>query len=221
MPIRINLLAEAQAAEEMRRKDPVKRAIWVGGFLVFLVVLWILKVQLDIVYAQNRYKRYETAWTDVVNKYSSVTNNQSRTAEFERKLAQLDRLSTNRFLWAPVLNAMQKSVVESVVVTRIRGEQTYTKEEARMAGSIRVPGAMTERITFSIDAKDLNPGDQSYNKFKEALNQSDFFLKHVGRKDSFVIDGVLSPVTADPADPTLQFVTFTLASRFPETRRSE
>ena len=28
MPIRINLLAEAQELEEMRRRDPVKRAIW-------------------------------------------------------------------------------------------------------------------------------------------------------------------------------------------------
>ena len=39
MPIRINLLAEAQAAEEMRRKDPVKRAVWIGGFVIFLVLL--------------------------------------------------------------------------------------------------------------------------------------------------------------------------------------
>ena len=29
MAIRINLLAESQAAEEMRRKDPVKRAVWI------------------------------------------------------------------------------------------------------------------------------------------------------------------------------------------------
>jgi len=27
MPIRINLLAEAQAAEDLRRRDPVKRSV--------------------------------------------------------------------------------------------------------------------------------------------------------------------------------------------------
>jgi len=48
MPIRINLLAEAQAAEEMRRKDPVKRAIWIGGFVVFLTLLAALTLQLKI-----------------------------------------------------------------------------------------------------------------------------------------------------------------------------
>ena len=45
MPIRINLLAEAQAAEELRRKNPVKRGIWIGGFLVLVVILWIAKLQ--------------------------------------------------------------------------------------------------------------------------------------------------------------------------------
>lgn len=48
MPIRINLLAEAQAAEEMRRKDPVKRSIWIGGFIVFLTLLAALTLQLKI-----------------------------------------------------------------------------------------------------------------------------------------------------------------------------
>jgi len=38
MPIRINLLAESQALEEMRRRDPVKRAIWVGVLVVSLLL---------------------------------------------------------------------------------------------------------------------------------------------------------------------------------------
>jgi len=40
MPIRLNLLAEAQAAEEARRRDPVKRAIWIGALLVSVVLVW-------------------------------------------------------------------------------------------------------------------------------------------------------------------------------------
>ena len=40
MPIRINLLAEAQALEDMRRRDPVKRAIWVSVFVVCLMLAW-------------------------------------------------------------------------------------------------------------------------------------------------------------------------------------
>ena len=45
MPIRINLLEENLVQEEQRRKDPVKRAVWIGGFVVFLVGLWALRMQ--------------------------------------------------------------------------------------------------------------------------------------------------------------------------------
>ena len=40
MPIHINLLAEAQAAEELRRRDPVKRAIFIGISLVIVALMW-------------------------------------------------------------------------------------------------------------------------------------------------------------------------------------
>jgi hypothetical protein len=40
MPIRINLLAEEQYLAEMRRKDPVKRAAYLGGFLAVLALGW-------------------------------------------------------------------------------------------------------------------------------------------------------------------------------------
>src|SRR5208282_281143 len=101
MPIRINLLAEAQAAAELRRKNPIKRGIWVGGFLVCVVVLWIADLQLDISFEKHSYNSIEADWKSKMTKYSIVTNEQAKIGEVERKLAQLDYLHTNRFLWAP------------------------------------------------------------------------------------------------------------------------
>jgi hypothetical protein len=225
MPIRINLLAEAQAAEEMRRKNPVKRAIWIGSFLVCVVVLWIAKLQLDISFENRDYNNVEVEWKNKTTKYSAVTNEQARTREVDQKLAQLDYLSTNRFLWAPVLNALQKTMVDQVQVTRLRGDQAYVKEDGRDVGSgstkKHIPGAMIEKVSLSIEAKDLKPGDQNYTKFKESLCSSDFFANRLQRRDGFVMDGILGPLTVDPVDPSRQFVTFTLASHFPEARRSE
>src|SRR5512133_552686 len=60
MPIRINLLAEQQAAEEARRRDPVKRALWVGGGLVALMVVWIVLLQLRLASAKAELNRYES-----------------------------------------------------------------------------------------------------------------------------------------------------------------
>jgi hypothetical protein len=225
MPIRINLLAEAQAAAEMRRKNPVKRGIWIGSFLVCVVVLWIAKLQLDISFEKHSYNNIEADWKSKMAKYSAVTNEQAKIGEVERKLAQLDYLSTNRFLWAPVLNALQKTMVDQVQVTRLRGEQVYVKEEGRDIGSgsshKHIPGAMIEKVSLSIEAKDLRPNDQNYTKFKESLCTFDFFASRLQRRDGFVMDGVLGPLTVDPVDPNKQFVTFTLASHFPEARRSE
>jgi hypothetical protein len=221
MAIRINLLAEAQTAEEMRRNDPVKRAVWIGAFMVALVAIWGLKVQMDITLAKSQYANAESAWKSKEGQYAVVTNTQNRIVEIDRKLVELDRLTTNRFLWAPVLNALQKTAMNNVSLTRIRGDQSYVREEAHDVGRAHIPGGVTEHITLSIEARDNNPSDQSYNKYKEALNQSEYFIQHVGRKDSFVIDGVLSAITADPNDPSHQFLTFTLASRFPEVHHGE
>jgi len=225
MPIRINLLAEAQAAAELRRKNPIKRGIWIGGFLVCLVVLWIADLQLDIFFDKHDYSSVESDWKSKMTKYSTVTNEQVKTGEVERKLAQLDYLSTNRFLWAPVLNALQKTMVDHVQVTRLRGEQAYVKEEGRDIGSgssrKHMPGAMIEKVSLSIEAKDLKPGEQNYTKYKENLCTFDFFANRLQRRDGFVMDGILGPLTVDPVDPSKEFVTFTLASHFPEVRRSE
>jgi hypothetical protein len=225
MPIRINLLAEAQAAAEQRRKDPVKRGIWVASFLVCVVVLWIARLQLDISFEKHRYTEIEATWKSKMATYSAVTNEEARTGEVDRKLAELDRLSTNRFLWAPVLNALQKTMVDNVQVTRLIGEQTYIKEDGRDIGTgsnrKHLPGAMVEKVTLTIDAKDLKPSEQNYTKYKESLCSFDFFTKRLQRRDGFVMEGVLGPLTVDPVDPSKQFVSFTLASHFPEERRSD
>src|SRR5271154_2131475 len=130
MPIRINLLAEAQAAEEMRRNNPVKRGIWVGTFLVALVGIWALKVQMDITLAKSQYSNAENAWKSKDPAYAAVTNTQNRIADINHKLAQLDSLTTNRFLWGPVLNALQKAAINDVSVAEFRGGQSFLIEAA-------------------------------------------------------------------------------------------
>ena len=225
MAIRINLLAEAQEAEELRRKNPVKRAIWIGSFCVALTLIWILKLQLDISFSKKAYHEIEQSWKDDSSKYAAVTNNEIKIRVADEKLAALDRLATNRFFWAPVLNALQQTMINGIQVIRVTGSQKYTKEAPRTLGSgaskTTIPGSMDEDITLSIDAKDFNPDAQNYNKFKETLCNYDFFVKELRRRDGFILDGTLSAPTADPSDPSRQFVVFKLTSHFPEARRGE
>src|ERR1700733_11350088 len=168
MAIRINLLAEEQAAEEMRRKNPVKLAIWVGCFLVAVVLLWVLELQLEIGVSKKTSNALEQSWKDDNARYAAVTNNIAKGAQMELKLAALDRLATNRFFWAPMLNALQQTMIDDINVIHITGVQKYAKEDAKFIGAgasaKRVPGAVIESTSLFIDAKDFNPNAQNYNK---------------------------------------------------------
>ncbi|HEY3860795.1 MAG TPA: hypothetical protein VGO59_02820 [Verrucomicrobiae bacterium] len=225
MAIRLNLLAEAQAAEEMRRKNPVKLGIWIGSFCVVVVLLWILELQLEIGVSKKTYNTIAQSWKDDNAKYSTVTNNIARIAQMELKSRALDTLATNRFYWAPILNALQQTVIDNIQIIRLSGVQKYTKEEAKTIGAgptaKRIPGDVVEGVSLYIDAKDFNPNAQNYDKFKETLCNNDFFVKNLGRKDGFILDGVLSTPTVEAADPNRQFVTFRLASHWPDKRRDD
>src|SRR5580765_342387 len=98
MPIRINLLAEDQAAEQMRRRDPIKRVVWGAGLLITLVLAWSAWLQIRVGYASHEASEYEVRWTKLEKDFKRVTSNLQQTAEIERKLSALNRLATNRFL---------------------------------------------------------------------------------------------------------------------------
>ena len=229
MPIRINLLAEAQAAEDLRRRDPVKRGIWIGGFLVALVLLWCGKLQVDIWHDGITRSRLEKDWAIKEPKYKVLLATQERTERLGQLMDGLDRYSTNRFLWANVLNAIQHSTIEDIQLTRIRGEQTFdvvngsstTNSTANGPDIKHKPGSSTEKIRLVLDARDFNNQNQTWTKYKEALAQNKFFKNHLKKGEGFVLDGTQGAPTRDPLDPLHEYVTFTLVTRLPEVKRYE
>src|SRR3954471_4408701 len=109
MPIRLNLLAEAQAAEEMRRRDPVKRAIWVGAILASLMLTWASSLQFKTMMAANEVGRVEGQMTANSNSYKGVLDSLKKKDEIQGKVLALYQLSTNRFLQGSLLNALQQT----------------------------------------------------------------------------------------------------------------
>src|ERR1043165_8322370 len=111
MPIRLNLLAEVQAAEDLRRRDPVKRAIWVGGFLVACMLVWASYVWVHAMMANRKLSGINNRIAALTNDYARVTGNLKKVEEIGRKLGQLNKLASNRFLHGNLLNALQQSTV--------------------------------------------------------------------------------------------------------------
>ncbi len=223
MPIRINLLAEQQAAEEMRRRDPVKRATWAIGFVISVLLLWSGYLQVRLMAAMRHVNHYESQWKELEKEYSLVTSNLDRTAEAERRVSALHSLATNRFLWAPALSALQYSVVDDVQVVRLKTDQNYlivagSKASTNKTGtaSKAKPATSHEKIVMTIEANDYSnrPGDQ-IGRFQEKLNSEPYFKTNLQKSE---LTG-RSPTQTDAANPSRPFVHFILDCQFLEKVR--
>ena len=75
MPIRLNLLAEAQAAEETRRRDPVKRAMWISALIIVAILVWSSSLQLQAMLGHSEVSRLEGQINSHTNEYRLALDN--------------------------------------------------------------------------------------------------------------------------------------------------
>ena len=220
MPIRINLLAEAQEAEEMRRKDPVKRAIWIGGFAVFLVLLYSATLQFKIIIAKSESSNLQKTWKGIEKQFKEVTDHRARTRELEAKLAALDQFTTNRMLWAVALDALQRTTVDGVELIRIHTEQSFAQTEAvKPAEGSKTPAkpaTSTERTVLTLEGRDYSPqlGSQ-VPRFKQSLSAAPYFESMLQKSNTIQ----LTSQTAPQNDAGRSFVGFGFKLYFEEKER--
>ena len=222
MPIRINLLAEAQAVEEMRRKDPVKRAAWIGGFAVFLVLLCAVTLQFKIIVAKSEVSSLQASWKTIENQVKEVNDHRNNARELEQKLSALNQFTTNRMLWAPALNAFQYTPVDGVQLVRLHTEQTFTvnNETPKASADGKSPPAkaasVTEKTVVVIDGRDYSarPGDQ-VPRFKQQLASYPYFESALQKTNKIQ----LTSQTAPQMEYGRSFVGFELKLSFEDKER--
>jgi hypothetical protein len=224
MAIHLNLLAEEQAAEELRRRDPVKRAMWVAGLLVAVMLLWSGWLQISAMRDRANLKAVERDINSRTNEYQQVLDYINQTTAIEEKLAALDQLAANRFLNGTMLNALQQTTTENVQLLRLRMEQTYllteeVKKKTTESGRV-IPGrpaSVTEKLALVLEARDSspNPGDE-VNRFKENIASHPYFQNALGKTNEVRLT-TLSPPQSQPEGRP--FVQFTLECRYPEKTR--
>ena len=226
MPIRINLLAEAHAAEEQRRKDPVKRALYVGVFFVFVVGLWASTLQLRIMAAKGELNNLAARWRKIEKDYQAAVTSRHAINEAEQKLTALKTMSTNRFLWGNALNGLQQTLnnVDDVRLSHFKGDQTFSmvdEVKPRTNGVQIIPGkpaTATERILFTVDAVAGCPNqDPKINKFKEGIGTVPFFKDNLNKNNGVIL--VRRSAPSPPKTGGGLVVNFTLECNFPEKTR--
>ncbi len=223
MPIRINLLAEAQALEDLRRRDPVKRAVWVGVGLLVVMLAWISELQLKSLIARGELSRVAGQLNSRTNEFQQVLTNQRKLMEANHRLSLLQQMSTNRLLHGTLLSALQQTTLDDVQLIRLKTDETYLYNEEvkpKTNGTDRVtpgrPASVTEKITVTLEARDSapNPGDQ-VNKFKQAISHSAYCQTFLGSSNEVRLANLSPPQTLEGKPSVL----FTLECRFPEKTR--
>ena len=225
MPIRINILAEQQELDEMRRRDPVKRAIWVGVFLSAVVLGYSLYLLGDGLLKKNELSSLESALNSKTNEYKLILGNKKKLDDVNFKLNDLNRLATNRFLIGNLLNALQQGTLDQVQMIRFRLDENYVFTEAvkpsKSENGPTTPGKpakSTERISLTIDAKDSSTPDpgSAISKYQETLSGLPYCSTMWSKPLEFKLTRRESPQT--DAEGKLALI-FTLECRFPERTR--
>ena len=227
MPLRINLLAEIQAAEDMRRRDPVKRAILGGVLLVLGVGLWCAQKQTQLMLTKSELGRMSATWSAEEQSFQQVNEMLRNVGDLENRLNSLVRASTNRFLMGSMLHQLQLTTLPDIHFTRLRTEQSFqltAAEPPKKEGSKMVAGkraSSRETLKIVIDGKDYAPIEaQNYNAFKLALSTNHLFASELKNAGGFKLSTLSQPVP-DQTKGGRTFVAFSLEASFPEIVRDE
>jgi uncharacterized protein YdbL (DUF1318 family) len=225
MPIRLNLLAEAQAAGDARRRDPVKRAMWVAALLIVLILVWSSSLQLKAILVKSEVNRLEGQISSHASEYQVVLANQNKTSEIKHKLDALRRLSATRLLNGTLLNALQQTTVDDVQLLRLRVDQLYTLVEGTKTRTNEAkvvikgkPPTVTEKTLLTLDGADCsgNPGDQ-LTKYKDALGVNAYFKEMLVKTNGINLKNLAPPQIIQSIGK--RGVVFTLECRYPEVTR--
>jgi len=210
MSIQINLLSEALAEEDLRRRDPVKRSIYLGAFLVALSLVWFSSTWLGHIVDSSKLSQIQAEIQDHTNDYGAVVINLKKITDTQKKLTELQKLSADRFLQGNLLNALQQLYVPNVNLTRLTINQSYAALDTK-------PPGVREHIVLTLDAKDAssNPGD-GVNQFKDSLSAQAYFKSSLTTNNAISLLNLSPPESSAGSKP---FVVFSLECHFPDTTR--
>jgi hypothetical protein len=226
MAILLNLLAEEQHTEEIRRRDPVRRALVGSGIIVGVALGCSLVLKLISWQASEELIASETHWKRLENENRQLTDARRKTIDIERKLRALQLLAQNRFLWGSILNALQECVVDRIQVTSLRADHTYTvtkpavaRDKEKEKDRKTVGGTnVTEKIVLNIEARDFS--NTQFSKFQEAIS-SHPYLRGLLTNGTVRLASLSPPNKSEGDALNRDHTIFKVEVAFPQVVRSE
>lgn len=236
MPIKINLLAEQIEERERRRRDPVKRAMYVAGSIVALFLLFVGSLQWTIMGRGGEINDLEATFKKLESDYKKALALEKDIQVYKNKNQALITYGRERFLWATVLDELQYAMVDNLKVIQVTGSQKFLIEKQKdnkldkegileKAGS---PARSTERTVFNIQALDYGNGGDDWNHFEfKSLVESRFSDRFFGtseKSDNEVLGKVTMQNLSSPLiDPItgVRFRNLEIDCEFPQIIRED
>lgn len=217
--IHVNLLAERQAAAEARRRDPVRRLAFAGGFVVALTLAWAgwLGARYWLVHRQLQdnlasVKRLEAEYRSGVHRDSERTT---------REVMVLHDHATNRVLVAPMLNALQFVNSTNIQVQQLRIRRKPSQERLPPPSENAPAPPPIDYETVIMDLVLRNYGEHpAYEAWEEALLAEPFFQANLRTNSPVVVvsRGLKQPDSLEPERG--DYALYAVSCYFPPRRLS-
>jgi hypothetical protein len=209
----LNLLATQQEADEARRRDPLRLGGRLALGLLALMVLWSALIGLKMMLAQHQLVGCRTQLAAVEKASGEVTENYRQVVKNEAQFNALVHQATHRFLAAPLLDALQRSTVENLVLTKLHVDRAVNTWALDAEGA-KKRARSTEVLTLTIQAKDYTDLGATED-FISALATNPYFAGRLSSPEAIVLKNRV-PRQVDTEDPARSFSLVTLECVFKE-----
>ena len=206
--IYINLLAEAQEKARARRTDPIRISCLVGGAIFGLILLWSGLLYCQVCYSEKEVQTLKDKVIQHQQEFTDVNSTDKATEKEALRLAQLDRLTTNRVFCGSILNGLPHCSVPEIQLTHFEVRMQHKVDNGSKKAS--------EQIRLVIQRKnvDSDPGG-GIQSYEERLSTNKYLIQGRSKGDIKLVSMSAPEVGADGGS----LVVFSLDYNYPEVVR--
>jgi tRNA threonylcarbamoyladenosine modification (KEOPS) complex Pcc1 subunit len=200
VPRGLNLLASQLAEAQKRQRSPARIGLAVAALLTALMLVWSAVLGWQLMAENSAIRSYQSELVE--HRAMETRVFQKLHGENERTAKLLSEQATARFLVAPALDALQRSVVEDIVVTKLTAQRNRMKlvRDGKRQDH--------ETILLNIQAKDYSELGAT-DAFIDAIASNPYFKRRLPGAEAVSLKQ-RSSRQADTANPARSFALVTI-----------
>jgi Tfp pilus assembly PilM family ATPase len=218
--VQINFLADRFDTLARRRRNPMRIGALAAAAALVVMGVWAGYTHFALALTTAELQRLETETQAVQATAAGAAKAVLEGKKTLTTTAALDQHATNRFLFAPVLNALQEIDAAEIHVVQLALQQTLqytppTKPSNKPGVRSAVKkGFVSSKVSLSIQAKNFGHPKRSDEFIDQIANQT-YFQTNLRSVNPVTLRS-RTPQQVDPLDPAKVYNLFTIECSYPE-----